>query len=62
MRHSDKIPTPQESMKMGLAVGLEDGVRTLKGSYIVHLEDATTGDVLHHSEHLMMAREPHGVQ
>ena len=38
-------------MKMGLAVGMDDGVRTLKGSYIIHLTDSDTGDVLHHSEH-----------
>ncbi len=51
MRHSDKVPTPQESMKMGLAVGFEDGTRTLKGTYIIHLVDSDTGEVLHHSEH-----------
>lgn len=51
MRHSDKVQTPQESMKMGLAVGMEDGTRALKGTYIIHLVDATTGEVLHHSEH-----------
>lgn len=62
MRHSDKIPTLQESMKMGMEVGQVDAGVKIKGAYIVHLEDATTGDVLHHSEHLMMAREPHGVQ
>lgn len=48
MRYSDKVQTPQESMKIGLAVGHEDGVRTLKGEYIFHLEDATTGEVLAH--------------
>jgi len=62
MRHSDKVQAPQESMKMGLAVGMEDGTRALKGTYIVHLEDSDTGEVLHHSEHQMQAREPHGVQ
>lgn len=51
MRHTDKIPTPHESLKMGLAVGEVDGVRALKGTYIIHLVDSDTGEVLHHSEH-----------
>lgn len=51
MIYKDTVPALSESMKMGMAVGIEDGVRTIKGTYIIHLVDADTGEVLHHSEH-----------
>jgi hypothetical protein len=47
----DEYQSPSEALKMALGVGVEDGVRTLKGTYIIHLVDSDTGEVLHHSEH-----------
>ena len=50
MRQYDRVPTPKEAIKMGLGLFQEEGVRALKGSYIFHLVDADTGEVLHHTE------------
>jgi len=50
MRPFDKIPPPREGLKMGLELQPHDSILTLKGTYIIHLEDVATGEVLHHDE------------
>jgi len=50
MRHADKFNTPREALKMGFSFGHTDGVMSLKGTYIIHLTDANTGEVLDHRE------------
>lgn len=51
MIYKDKIAAPGEAMKMAMGAGVQDGTRTVKGTYIVHLVDSDTGEILHHSEH-----------
>lgn len=50
MRHADKFNTPREALKSGFSFGHTDGVLTLRGTYIIHLTDADTGEVLDHRE------------
>jgi len=50
MRHEDKFNTPREALKSGFSFGHTDGVISLRGTYIIHLTDADTGEVLDHRE------------
>lgn len=50
MRHNDKVSSAREAMKMALGVNQLDKFHPLKGTYILHLEDLSTGEVLHHIE------------
>lgn len=50
MRHSDRVNRPREGLKMGFDFGHADGATSLKGTYIIHLTDADTGEVLDHRE------------
>lgn len=50
MRYADKFNTPREALKMGFDFGHTDGVVSLKGTYIIHLTDLATGEVLDHRE------------
>lgn len=50
MQHSDRVNRPREGLKMGFDFGHADGVMSLKGTYIIHLTDIATGEVLDHRE------------
>lgn len=51
MRHTDKISPAKEGIKMGFSFGhVENVPMTYQGKYIIHLTDATTGEVLDHRE------------
>ena len=50
MRHEDKFNTPREALKSGFSFGHTDGAVTLRGTYIIELTDADTGEVLDHRE------------
>ncbi len=50
MRYSDRVNRPREGLKMGFDFGHNDGVMSLKGTYIIHLTDIATGEVLDHRE------------
>ncbi len=50
MRYADRVNRPREGLKMGFDFGHADGVVSLKGTYIIHLTDIATGDVLDHRE------------
>ena len=50
MRYADRVNRPREGLKMGFDFGHADGVVSLKGTYIIHLTDIATGEVLDHRE------------
>ena len=50
MRHEDNFNTPREALKSGFSFGHTDGVISLRGTYIIELTDADTGEVLDHRE------------
>lgn len=50
MRYTDRVNRPREGLKMGFDFGHADGVMSLKGTYIIHLTDADTGEVLDRRE------------
>lgn len=50
MRYTDRVNRPREGLKMGFDFGHADGVMSLKGTYIIHLTNADTGEVLDHLE------------
>lgn len=50
MRYADRVNRPREGLKMGFDFGHADGVMSLKGTYIIHLTDIATGEVLDHRE------------
>lgn len=50
MRHTDHMGVSSDSVKFGLGLGAGSQMVTPRGTYIIHLEDSRTGEVLDHRE------------
>jgi hypothetical protein len=48
--HKEKIPIPRDQMHLGLAMQFADKAKKPHGMFILHMEDAETGEVLEHWE------------